>query len=62
MGPLFLCEVEAKASSAAPMEASVTAMCIHDRNVRSDAKKVLGSSRCGSEVASAGGRAKGFHH
>ena len=36
-----------KPSSAAPMEPMVTAMCSQDRKVRSLAKKVLGSMRCG---------------
>ena len=36
-----------KPSRAAPMEPMVTAMCSQDRKVRSLAKKVLGSMRCG---------------
>ncbi len=41
-----------KPSSAAPIEPMVTAMWSHDRKVRSLAKNVLGSMRCGMVVAS----------
>lgn len=46
MGLLLFLELAAKASSAAPMDPSVMAMCSQDRNVRSLARNVLGSSRC----------------
>mmetsp|Transcript_15875 Transcript_15875/g.47774 ORF Transcript_15875/g.47774 Transcript_15875/m.47774 type:complete len:341 (+) Transcript_15875:434-1456(+) len=41
-----------KPSRAAPMEPMVTAMCSHDRKVRSLAKNVFGSMRCGMAVFS----------
>lgn len=48
---LLRCALPAKPSSAHAMEPMVTAMCSHDRNVRSLAKKVLGSIFMGVELS-----------
>lgn len=50
MGLLLFLELAAKASSAAPIDPSVMAICSQDRKVRSLARKVLGSSRCAEQV------------
>ena len=47
---LFFFAVDANARRAAAMDDKVIAMCNHDMNVLSEAKKVFGSRRCGMVV------------